>query len=47
MHGVILKSNNSDHVGHSYTVWVTKTNRLIRWTLKVIYGTTITSQEYF
>ena len=46
MHSVITEPNNSDHKGHSYTIWVTKTGRLIMKNLKHICNTTITSEEY-
>ena len=46
MHGVIVKPHNSNYRGHSYTIWVMKTGRVIMWNSKHISCTIITSEEY-
>ena len=47
MHSVIVKPKNDDYMGQSYTIWVTKTSRLIAQNLKHICGITIPSEQQF
>ena len=41
MHGVTVKPNRSDNRGCSYTIWVTKTGRIITCNTKHIQATPI------
>ena len=43
---VILEPNESDHRGHSYTIQVTKTKRLIMHNTKNIYPIMISTGQY-
>ena len=45
IHGVIVEGNSSDHRGHSYNIWITKTGRLITCKTKCI-NITISSKKY-
>ena len=44
-HGVIVEMNSINHRGHSYTVWVKKTRRLIMHNMKQIQFTKSTEQK--
>ena len=46
MHRVIVEPNGSDHRWHSYTIWVTKTDRLIMCSTKHIQGMTILTEQH-
>ena len=46
MQGVIEEPNGSNHRGHSYTIYITRTGRISTQIVKHIHATPISAEQY-